>query len=503
MNTGPHRGIASTEIRASRPERVELVSGRTGRGLLCDAPHAPLCYQTQVQMAETTAIRLGEARVLLRGEPGYEEARCAIWNARKPRRFPDLIAVATSDRDVVEAIRFAGSHGMRVAVRGGGHSMAGSPVRDRGMLIDLSRMRELSIDAASRTASVQPGVRSDEFAAALGGHGLAFPVGHDGSLPLSGYLLSGGFGWNVSMWDAACLSIRSVDVVTADGALVTADEHQYPDLYWAARGAGAGFFGVATRFRLSVHPLPRFIRMSSLRYPLAETTEVSRWADDLAPQLPPTVEMHLTLETAPPGIAAGSSGKVVGVLAVAFADSEEEAARSLSLMETCPARDRALIRATDIPATFAMLHGIVAKTMPEGHRYAEDTLWSNETAAVMSRLAEHIMTAPSERSFVNATMLRPPRTMPDAAFSMLARTFLWCCSIWESEADDARNEGWLRGMMRSVEPLGVGHYIAGADLLADPLRPVRSFAAPNWERLHALKSRHDPEGLFHSFLRGD
>ena len=452
-------------------------------------------------MTDSKGIRLGAARVFARGEPGYEEARgSSLWNARKPSRFPDAIAIVTSERDVVEALAFARSHEMKVAVRGGGHSFCGSPLRDGGMLIDLSQLRELSIDPASRVASVQPGISSGEFALALAEQGLAFPVGHENRLPLSGYLLSGGLGWNVGVWGPACLSIRSVDVVAADGSIVTADQHQNSDLYWAARGAGAGFFGVATRFSLALYPLPACIRMSRYHYALTEAEVVGRWAADIASELPAAVEMRLILESAAPGPAAARSAKGVTVLAVAFADSEPAAARALSVIESCPSLGREF-EVTAVPVTIEALQAKVATSMPEGHRYIEDSMWTDKSPSeLMSLLAEQFAAAPSEKSFVHVAPLPSLSTTSDAAFTALGRTVVWPCSVWGNAAQDAANETWLRAMMRSIQPLGVGHYIAGADLLADPLRSVGSFAVPNWAKLQRLKRQYDPEDRFFSFL---
>ncbi len=143
-------------------------------------------------------------QLLWRGEADYERVRTGgVWNARKPDRFPDVIPIPATDGEVVEAVRLARSSGLQLAVRSGGHSMAGSGVRDDGMLIDLSRLQDIAVDAPSLRASVQPAVRSRELAHALGQFGLAFPVGHCGSVALGGYLLSGGLGWNMGSWGPA------------------------------------------------------------------------------------------------------------------------------------------------------------------------------------------------------------------------------------------------------------------------------------------------------------
>ena len=170
--------------------------------------------------------RLGglDGSVVWRGDEDYEPTRRSmLWNGWKPSRFPELIARAVSEEDVVAAVKFARSRRLKIAVRAGGHSWCGSPLREGGMLIDLSQLCELSVDSASRTAALQPGVTSRELASTLAEHELAFPVGHCGHVGLSGFLLSGGLGWNWGAWGPACLSIRGLEVVTADGRLISAD----------------------------------------------------------------------------------------------------------------------------------------------------------------------------------------------------------------------------------------------------------------------------------------
>jgi FAD/FMN-containing dehydrogenase len=451
-------------------------------------------------MARRTALRL-----LWRGDPGYEQARLsAVWNARKPNRFPDVIAVVAHEEDVVDAVNYARAQGMRVAVRGGGHSWCGSPVRDGGMLVDLSALDQLLIDPTSRTAALQPAVTARAFAAALGEHGLAFPVGHCGSVPLSGYLLAGGAGWNRGTWGPACFSVERIEVVTAGGELVVADQTRNQDLFWAARGAGPGFFGIVTRFHVRVYPLPPVIRTSTYLYPLSEVEAVSRWAAGITSILPSNVELLCLLASAPPGAPAGPAGKVVGVTAAVFAGSREEASQALAVLDTCPSLPRALRRVANQPSSFELLHEAIGMLLPAGRRFAADTAWSHDDmGALLPLMAEHLVVAPSLDCLVVSTM-PPPRPegarLPDAAFSMVARTFLLCYAIWQDEADDARNEDWLRAAMAAVEPQTVGRYIAEADLLAHSSRVMDSFAPANWQRLENVRRRYDSAGLFHGYL---
>lgn len=430
-----------------------------------------------------------------RGDERYEDKRRrTIWNRRTPPRFPDLIVEVASAADVAAAVRLADALDLRVAVRGAGHSFCGSPLRDGGMLIDVSRLRELRVDPGSRTAIAGPGVTGRELATALARHGLGFPVAHAGCVPLSGYLLCGGFGWNMGAWGPACFSVRAVDVVTAAGEIVHAGPDGDSELLWAARGAGPGFFGVVTRFELDAHALPSVIRSSTYLYPPAALPAVAAWASQLAPALPGSVEMLIFLARTP--------APVVGVTATAFVDDDGEAQSLLARLDTCPALDSALHREAAQPTSIPELQDKLETLLPAEHRYAVDTQWcDDELDDVLPTLAGQIADAPSARSIVIAVPVPRDRApIPDAAFSMAGRTDLMCYAVWTDERDDEANERWLRDTMRSVDSRAVGHYIAEVDLEADPTRATRCFAPPNWERLESLRAVYDPGGRFHSYL---
>jgi FAD/FMN-containing dehydrogenase len=446
-------------------------------------------------------------RVAWRDDDSYESLRQgALWNRRTPDRYPDVIVTAASEQDVVSAVRLARDNGMRIAVKSGGHNLSGACLRDGGMLLDLSALDTFSVDQEARTAEVQPALTSGRFAQELTQLGLGFPVGHCGSVPMGGYLLSGGLGWNMSQWGLACLNVEAIDVVTADASLIRASEREHPDLFWAARGAGPGFFGVVTRFHLRLHVAPGIIRSSTYLYPLADVEDVSAWARDVAPTLPPSVEMLLHLVSAPPGAPAGPAGKAVVLAATAFGDDPQTAAAALGALESCPAIGRALFRQTNQATTFSVLHDALDQRLPAGHRYIEDALWSSDDyAAVLPRLAEHFVGAPSPRSLVMAVMPpRPPDGMqlPDVAFSMRGATFALCYAIWDDADDDQRNEQWHRRLVGAIAPSIIGRYIAEADLEIDGAAEG-SFAAPVWERLQALKTEFDPDNLFHTYLGQD
>lgn len=405
----------------------------------------------------------------------------------------------------MEAVRFARTHGMKIAVRGGGHSWVGFPLRDGGLLIDLGRLRQVSVDREARRAAVQPAVTGRELNRQLAPHGLAFPIGHCPTVPLSGFLLSGGLGWNSNGWGPACFSVEAANVVLADGNLVLANQEQHADLLWAIRGAGPGFFGVVTRYLLKLYPAPRAITTNTYFYPLQRIDEVGAWTATIARQLPREVELTIFLAAAPPELAGRcqSSNGFLGILgATAFLDSEREAAAALTPLESCPVARDCLHRQVNQPTPLDALLDLGSTLWPERHRYLADTLWSTSPPAeLLAIVRDYFLRAPSPKSValcVLATGTEDGAAAPlDVAFSMKAGTLFLGYAIWERPEDDAANAAWHRSMIGALDRFAVGHYVGESDIVAEPARAERSFAPRNWQRLRSLRRTYDPEGLFH------
>ena len=217
------------------------------------------------------------------------ESDALIWNGRKPARRVKLIVRAACAEDVAEAVRFAAAKGLTVSPRGGGHQFTGIAAQ-ADMVIDLGTLDGLKLDAEARTARVEPAVTNARLAAALERHGLAFPLSHCGSVPMSGYLLGGGVGWNSAEWGFACFSVMAVEVVLADGRIVTADAEQNADIYWAVRGAGPEFFGVVTAYHVKLQEAAKATSTSIRIYPAAMASQVADWAETVMAEAPPSVE---------------------------------------------------------------------------------------------------------------------------------------------------------------------------------------------------------------------
>jgi FAD/FMN-containing dehydrogenase len=445
-----------------------------------------------------------EGKVTIATDTGYEQLRCEMnWNQLTPPRYPQLIVQVASERDVVKAVRFARTHGMKIAVRGGGHSCIGAALRDKSLLIDLGGLTQVSIDYEAHMAVVQPAVTGQDLNHQLASHGLAFPVGHCPSVPLSGFVLSGGLGFNSNSWGPACFSLEAAKVVTADGHTVVANHEQHADLLWAIRGAGPGFFAVAIQYFLKLYKAPRAITTSSYYYPLQRIEEVGTWAGSVARQMSSVVELNIFLVPAPSALAKQCrfSNGFVGILsATAFVDTAQEAIATLGLLETCPVASECLHMEVNQPTSLAALLEKSGRLWPERHRYLADTLWSNSPPAQMlGTVRDYFLQAPSPKSVAIcsfSTGLADSPILPDAAFSMTAGTLLLCYAIWECPEDDASNAVWHRETIAALEPFAVGHYVGESDIASHPAHAERSFARENWCRLQALRRKYDPDALF-------
>ena len=432
-----------------------------------------------------------------RGAQGYESARrAAVWNARTPERYPDAVVLAQSEADVVAAVRRAASLGMKIGVRSGGHSWAASHVRDGGMLLDLSRMRAVEVDRDAMTATVEPGCPGNELLAALGEEDLFFPAGHCVGVALGGYLLQGGYGWNGRVHGPACMSVEAIDLVTAEGSLVRADSRQNSDLLWAARGAGAGFFGVVTRFHVALQPKPKVIANGLYLYEIDMLEEVFRWAQEVAPRIPRTMELMLIIHRTDEG------ELEIAVTGPVLVDSEQEAAEALAVLGSCPVAGRAKLAVANLPATLPELYAGVHAAYPDDHRYSADNMWTHapveDLLPGLRRIAETMPGAPSHMLWMNwGPGPTPAAARPDMAYSVEDDTYIALYGVWRDPSEDDVNVAWVSDRMRELEPLASGIQLADENLGA---RPARFMSDAHMDRLDELRARHDPNGRFHEWM---
>jgi FAD/FMN-containing dehydrogenase len=449
---------------------------------------------------------------LAASDAGFAEAAVGeLWNKLQPTRHPQFIAQVSDEHDVVAAVRFARAHGLKVAVRGGGHNWCSPSLRDNGLLIDLSNLNKvISIDAVAGKAVVQPIVSNREVQAALNPLGLSFPTGHCPTVKMSGYLLSGGMSWNHGVWGPGVASVEAIEIVDAKGDTITASAGENPEYFWAARGSGPSFFGVATRYHLKLYPLPRAMTASVYYYPYETIVDIAEWLGPLARQLPSSVELSLFAVEAPSNLAdkaQSSNGKVAMVTATMFADTAHVARSTLAMLEGSPLIDRCLSKSVAQPTTFDALSDASGALWPPDLRCKVDALFFDRPLVdVVSAVKDHVLTTPSPRTVFMLAIYTgasgAPATPADAAFSMTGNLYGGNWTMWDDAADDAANIAWHDEAMRLLKPYVVGHYVSETDTVAHPEFARLSFAPANWQRLTELRQKYDPEGLFFNFTEG-
>ncbi len=434
------------------------------------------------------------------GDTDYEVWRQSmVWHLSKPGRYPALIVQAHTDQDVIAAVNYARRHGLKVTVRGGGHSSCAASLRDGGMLINVAAMRDVVIDREARTVAVQPAIGGRDFARALATQGLAFPVAHCGMVPLSGYLLGGGMGWNGETWDQiACFSVMGADVVTASGELITANASQHQDLYWALRGAGPGFFGVVTRYSLQAYPLPKAIVASSYIHPLSATERVAETLEKLMADGRANVDAYLFLMPDEDAIA-GATATVCAVRVVAYADSRLQAETMLAPFAASGLASDVLrkteARATSFEALMAPEN--IASTLA---RTVADNLWTDSPRAAMAELARYFADNPSADAHALASFTAGRSLEQDAAFSKMAAGYIVCDLEWQDPARDADNRTWLNGAVERLRPFKQGHYVNEMDHVSNPEQVHQAFSPEAWQRLQVLRNSYDPTRVFHNYF---
>lgn len=417
-----------------------------------------------------------------------------MWNARIPDRFPEIIVQARDVYEVVAAVKFARREGLRIGVRSGGHSWAGNHVRNGGLLLDLSALNEVTIDATAMRATTGPGRAGHELAALLGKRGLFFPTGHCKGVCVGGYLLQGGFGWHSRALGLACMSVVGLDIVTTEGELVHASPEENPELYWSARGAGPGFFGIVTRFHLRIYPKPKVIGFALHSYPLAQLEEVFRWAHAIGPEVANSVELQLIVSQHAQGV----GGPGIEVFAPVFEEGLRPALSALSFLNNSPLRKKASLRIPFAPCPMSLMYRAVMQHYPDNHRYAVDNMWTRASIDALlpglQQIARTLPPAPSHMLWLNWA---PPAQRPDMAFSVEDQIYIALYGGWKDQSDDARYEGWAEGHMRAMHSLATGCQLADENL---GRRPARFVTEKNLQRLDLARAAHDPQSLIHPWM---
>lgn len=425
----------------------------------------------------------------------YDEAR-TVFNAMFDRR-PAVIARAATPEDVVAALAFARATGLSVAVRAGGHSVAGYSSIDGGLVIDLTLMKRIDIDPQTRRARVQPGVTAGEFDRAAQAHGLATTGGRMTTTGVAGFTLGSGSGWLERLHGPACDSLVSAQVVTADGRVITASESENPELLWGLRGGG-GNFGVVTEFEFALHPVGPMIYGGMLLYPRDRAPEVCRNFRDFFHDAPREVHGGAILMTAPPApfVPPGLQNRpAVAVFAMYFGDLAE-GPQALSGLHAFgePAVD--LIG----PIPYLEIQALTDSGNPPGRR----NYWRSEVVADMSDEAIDalIACAASMTSPFSVLIMAPLGgaigDVAEDATALSGRSAQWmyhCYGSWPDAADDERGIAWVRATGNVMHPWAAPGVPLNFNTEIDTARVQATFGT-KYQRLVALKDAYDPDNLF-------
>lgn len=447
--------------------------------------------------------------VATRGDTGFEELiHGNLWNRLIPERSPQVVVRVADELDVIAAIRFARDNKLKVVVRGGGHNWCQPTLRQGGLLIDLTNLNKvISIDVGARRAVLQPIISNRDAQKALNAKGLAYPSGHCPQVKLSGYLLGGGMAWNQGVWGSGAESIEAIELVTPQGELITASKGENPDYFWAARGSGAGFFGVVTKYHLKLYPLPKAIHGSTYYYSMNDAAAVGDWLGGMAGKISPAVELSLFLLEAPAELkatGAAQGGAVCMVTGAAFADSRAEAEAILKPLENCPIRCLSSSFAT--PLDFERLFDASGSLWPEGLRNRVEATFSNASPGDLVRaVGGHVSKSPSPITLVLFTIFtgsNVPAPHPNAACSMSSRVYGGPWTMWKEAVGDGANTEWHNECAARLRPFNIGYYVGESDTVGRPSNAVQAFSPENWKRLADLRAMYDPDGVFFGYFDG-
>ena len=433
--------------------------------------------------------------LLAPGDAGYDEAR-SVWNGMIDRR-PGLIARCADAADVQHAVRFAAAHDLLLSIKGGGHNIAGSAVCDGGLMIDLSDMRRVEVDAAARTARVEPGCTLADVDAETQKSGLATPLGINSTTGIAGLTLGGGFGWLSRKHGMTVDNLRAVEVVIATGELLRASEDENPDLFWALRGGG-GNFGVVTAFELQLHPVGPEVLSGLVVHPFDDAPAVLRYWRDFTASAPDDLAVWVVLRKAPPlpFLPEAWHGREVVVLAAFHAGDMAEGERLLK-----PLRDFGNPIADVIgPHPYAGWQQAFDPLLEPGARnYWKSHDFTELDDALLDTVVEHVGRLPSPHTEVFLGQLGGAvnRVAPDA-MAYAHRDVRYIMNVhgrWEDPVQDEAGVGWARELFDAATPYAKGSVYVNF-MTSDEGARVSQAYGPNYARLAELKRRYDPDNRF-------
>lgn len=421
-------------------------------------------------------------RFVLPTDHDYDDVR-KVFNAMIDRR-PALIAQCIDTDDVVEAIRFARSLDLLVAVRGGGHSVAGHSVCDNGLLIDLSLMKGIEVDAEKQIAKAQPGLNLGEYVRATEQYGLVSPVGTASDTGIAGLTLGGGYGWLSGKYGMALDNLIAAEVVLADGQVVRVSAEEHPDLYWALRG-GSGNFGIVTSFEFQLYPVTQVLG-GMLIYPFDKAKDVLRYFRETVAAAPDELTIYIALVTPPDG------QKVVAMMLCYTGDLEEGERLIQPIREFGPPVADMIRR-----MPYSEMNTLIDAANPPGlQNYWKWNGLRGVTDEVIDAAVEHYARVPSPLSAILIDSVNgAARQVSPTATAFAHRDAphgLIVLSMWQDPAGAEPNIAWARSLAAATTAYSTGGvYVNGS---SD--EKARAAYGVNYERLVEIKTKYDPTNFF-------
>ncbi|MEP9399278.1 FAD-binding oxidoreductase [Mesorhizobium sp. KR2-14] len=449
-----------------------------------------------IDAAALEALPAGLRGSLLReDDDAYEEAR-VIWNAMIDRK-PGLIVRCSGAADVMQAIRFARDNQLLVAVRGGGHNIAGSALCDGGLMIDLSPMKSVRVDVSAERAWVEPGATLADVDKETQAFGLAVPTGINSTTGIAGLTLGGGFGWLTRKYGLTCDSLLSADVVTANGELVRASATENPDLFWALRGGG-GNFGIVTAFEFQLHKVGPEVLSGLVVHPFEDARAVLREYREALAAAPDEFTTWVVMRKAPPlpFLPAEWHGKEVLVLAMCDCgpiEKGEEAAARMRAIGTPIADVVSPHPFTGWQQAFDPLLAPGARNYWKSHDFAElsdagiDLLIGAVRELPGPECEIFIGYVGGAASRVPAGATAFPQRLPHFVMNVHAR--------WRDPAMDKACIEWARRLYEDARPLAIGTAYVNF-MPGDEVERVEAAYGANYQRLAEIKQRYDPQNMF-------
>jgi|RhiMetdeSRZDD1v2_1073273.scaffolds.fasta_scaffold205700_2 FAD/FMN-containing dehydrogenase len=430
--------------------------------------------------------------VLSPSDAAYDDAR-RVHNGLIDRR-PALVARCHGTADVQAAVRFGRERGLEIAVRGGGHNVAGNAVCDGGLMIDLSPMRAVHVDLRSRRARVQGGATWGDYNRETQLHGLASTGGVVSTTGVGGLTLGGGLGWLMGKHGLAIDSLRAVELVTATGDVVRSSAEEHPDLFWAVRGGG-GNFGIATWLEYELYPVGPTVTGGLVAHPFSAARDVLRFYREFTASLPDELTAFAGVLHAPDG-----SGTKLAAIVVCHAGSLEDGAKAVAPVKRFGSPVMDVIG----PMPYTAVNMLFDAGFPRGAlNYWKSNFLAGLEDKVIDTMIERFATAPSPMSALllehfhgAATRVKPTETaFPHRS---VGYNFL-TVSEWLDAGANAANIKWARETYAAMAPhFASGRYVnyLNADEMAEGGAVTAAFG-PNWNRLREVKQRYDPENVFH------